>query len=99
MILEVQKIDNQYIIKNPTKNMDEHFFLNVEAKDILKQKPNKKRMQQKDEAFTPLQTLAKAHPENELLQIMVKYYKPYSTENILSDKEVFQKHIMGKYGK
>jgi len=99
MILEVQKIDNQYVIKNPTKNMEEHFFLNIAAKDILKQKPNKKRIQQEDKSFAQLQTMAKAYPKDALLQMMVKYYKPHSTVNQLSDKEVLQKHLMEKYGK
>jgi hypothetical protein len=99
MILEVQKIDNQYVIKNPPKNVDEHFFLNVEAKDIVKLKPNKKRIQQKDESFAQLQIMANAHPKDELLQMMVKYYKPHSTVKQLSDKEVLQKHLMEKYGK
>lgn len=98
MILEVKKINDQFVIKNPPINSGEQFFLQIEKKHILKSRPGKKKMPQTDITFQELKALALKLSDDVLLQNMVKYYKPHIS-NQKSDDDVYHEYLMERYGK
>lgn len=98
MILEVQKINDQYVIKNPPKTSEVHFFLQIEKKDILKSKPLKNKKQPKDIAFEQLKAMAEKWPENQFLQNKVKYYVPYNNTSCKTDDDYLYEALKEKYG-
>jgi len=98
MILEVQKINDQYVIKNPPKTSDAHFYLKIEQKDILKSKPGKKKMLKTDVALEELKALAIKFPDDVFLQNKIKYYVPYTNPSGKSDDDYLNEALKEKYG-
>lgn len=98
MILEVQKINDQYVIKNPPRTCGTHFFLQIEKKDILKSKPLKNKRQPIDNAFEQLKAMAEKWPEDQFLQNKVKYFVPYKSTTGKTDDDYFREALKEKYG-
>ena len=98
MILEVQKINDQYVIMNLPKTAETHFFLQIEKKDILKNKPLKNTKPVKDKAFEQLKAMAEKYPENQFLQNDVKFYIPYKNTMGKTDDDYLYDALKEKYG-
>lgn len=99
MILEVQKINDQYVIKNPPISVDSHFFIQIEKKQIFENSPRKRRMTKIDLGLQELKTLASKFPDDVLVQNLLKYHKPHIESNQKSDDEVYHDYLMDRYGK
>ncbi len=99
MILEVQKIKGQYIIKNPPKVDGLQFFLNIEKKNIMHFKPTRRKLYPTDVTFKKVEEMADMFPEDNLLQSLKKYYKPHVNRTEKTDDEVYHDYLMEKYGK
>lgn len=98
MILEVKKINNQFVIKNPPLNSEDTFFLKIEKKNIFKHKPVRKMKTKIEKVPEELKTLALKFPDDEFLQNKVKYYVAYSNPEEKADSEVYHDYLMEKYG-
>ena len=98
MILEVQKINDQYVIMNLPKTAETHFFLQIEKKDILKNKPLKNTKPVMDKAFEQLKAMAEKYPENQFLQNDVKFYIPYKNTMGKTDDDYLYDALKEKYG-
>jgi hypothetical protein len=98
MILEVQKINNQFVIQNLPESMGDHFFLNIELQDIVKERPSVVGLS-KDAVYEQIKMLAEKYPEDVFLQNKLKYYVPVSSNILKSDSEIYQEYLMEQYGK
>ena len=97
MILEVQKINDQYVIKNPPITSETHFFIKIEKKHILKNRPGKKKLPENDKALKQIIALAKKWPDNKFLQDKVKYYMPYTNNFVKTDDDYLYEALKEKY--
>ena len=97
MILEVQKINDQYVIKNPPKTSEPHFFIQIEKKHILKTRPAKKKLPTKDKALEQIIALSKKWPKNKFLQDKIKYYMPYTNNSGKTDDDYLYEALKEKY--
>jgi len=98
MILEVKKINNQFVIKNPLLSMEDAFFLQIEKKNILKHRPARKMKTKTEKIPVELKALALKFPDDEFLQNKVKYYVAYSKPEEKTDSEVYHDYLNEEYG-
>ena len=98
MILEVIKINNQFVIKNPPLSSEDTFFLKIEKKNIFKHRPVHNIKTKTDKVPEELKALALKFPDDEFLQNKIKYYVAYANLDGRTDSEIYDDYIVEKYG-
>lgn len=98
MILEVKKINNQFVIKNPPLSSEDTFFLKIEKKNIFKHRPVRNIKTKTDTVPEELKALALKFPDDEFLQNKIKYYVAYASLDERTDSEIYNDYIVEKYG-
>lgn len=88
MILEVQKINNQFVILNPPIKNSDHYFIDVDEKKVF----------ENDTALPQLKNLATKYPDNVFLSTQLKYYVSYNNEKNTSDDDLLYDALKDKYG-
>ena len=86
-----------HVIKNPPRTSESHFFIQIEKKHILKNRPAKKKLPTNDNALEQIIALAKKWPDNKFLQDKVKYYMPYTNNSGKTDDDYLYEALKEKY--
>jgi len=83
MLLEIRKINNQFVVKNMPKMKEGNFYIKINKKDILNKKP-KQQLKKKDGVLEQLKALGEKFPNDVLIQNMIVFYKPHNNNKIVT---------------